>query len=85
MEIDTRLLKFHQLVQSVWLWRIKEYRILPSQIHHTGRYVGQLEIHGQKRLRMWTKVNATAFAGNNWLITSEPVDFKAEEIIILTR
>ena len=60
------------------------YSTFENGIHQTGRYVGQLEIHGQKRLRTWTKVNATAFAGNNWLITSEPVDFKAGEIIILT-
>jgi hypothetical protein len=52
--------------------------------HQPGRHHGQLEVHGQKRLRTWTKVNTTAFAGNNWLITSEPVDFKAGESIILT-
>eukprot|EP01036_Dinobryon_divergens_P027890 gene27890-36744_t len=60
------------------------YSTFSNGIHQTGRYVGQLEIHGQKRLRTWTKVNTTAFAGNNWLITSEPVDFKAGEIVILT-
>ena len=60
------------------------YTTFATGAHQSGRYVGQLEVHGQKRLRTWTFVNTTAFAGNNWLITSEPVDFKAGESVILT-
>ena len=52
--------------------------------HTSGRNHGQLEIHGQKRIRTWTKVAATATAGTFTVITSEAVDFKAGESVILT-
>ena len=52
--------------------------------HVSGRNHGQLEIHGQKRLRTWTKVAATSTAGTFTVITSELVDFKAGDIVILT-
>jgi hypothetical protein len=52
--------------------------------HLPGRLQGQLEIHGQKRLRTWTKLEATANAGDDFILTSEPVDFKAGEIVVLT-
>lgn len=52
--------------------------------HMPGRDQGQLEVHGQKRLRTWTKLNETAVEGQTWLITSEPVDYRAGEKVILT-
>lgn len=52
--------------------------------HLTGRDQGQLEVHGMKRLRTWTKLNETARAGQSWIITAEPVDFKGGETVILT-
>lgn len=45
---------------------------------------GILEIHGEKRLRTWTKLNYTANAGDNFIITSERVDFKQGEQIVIT-
>ena len=52
--------------------------------HLPSRYMGQLEVHGAKRLRTWTKVNETCYAGSNFLITSEPVDFKPGDRVIVT-
>ena len=57
--------------------------------HTSGAHIpagnkGHIEIHGQKRLRTWTKINQTAYAGDSWLITSEPVDFKDGEEVVLT-
>ena len=52
--------------------------------HLPGRYMGQLEVHGAKRLRTWTKVNETCYAGTNYLITSEPVDYKAGDRVVVT-
>lgn len=62
---------------------------LPMTQYMTGQHMpsrtqGQLEVHGQKRLRTWTKLNETAVEGQMWLITSEPVDYKAGERVILT-
>ena len=45
---------------------------------------GQLEVHGQKRMRTWTKLHATVPQGQSWLLTSEPVDYKEGEIVVLT-
>jgi len=53
-------------------------------MHMSSRNQGQLEIHGKKSLRTWTKVDTTAYAGDNYLITSEPVDFQPGETVILT-
>ena len=44
---------------------------------------GALEIHGAKRLRTWTKLGETAHAGSDFIVTSEPVDFKLGERIII--
>jgi hypothetical protein len=52
--------------------------------HLPGRHQGQLEIHGSKRLRTWTKLDVTAEAGQMHLVTAEPVDFKNGEIVIVT-
>jgi hypothetical protein len=52
--------------------------------HMPGRDQGQLEVHGSKRLRTWTKLDATANAGDHWLLTSERVDFKRGEVVIVT-
>jgi hypothetical protein len=52
--------------------------------HVPGRYTGQLEVHGKKRLRTWTFVAHTAHAGSWNITTLEPVDFAAGEKVILT-
>ncbi len=52
--------------------------------HFPGRDQGQMEIHGAKRLRTWTKLNETAVPGQNYIITSEPVDYADGETVILT-
>ncbi len=62
---------------------------VPNLSKATGQHVpsrtqGQLEIHGRKRLRTWTKVNETAYPGQNYIITSEPVDYAYGENVILT-
>jgi hypothetical protein len=64
-------------------------RGLPRAEHMTGQHMpgrdqGQLEVHGSKRLRTWTKLDATANAGDHWLLTSERVDFKRGEVVIVT-
>eukprot|EP00607_Mallomonas_marina_P005433 CAMPEP_0182439766 /NCGR_PEP_ID=MMETSP1167-20130531/86632_1 /TAXON_ID=2988 /ORGANISM="Mallomonas Sp, Strain CCMP3275" /LENGTH=3836 /DNA_ID=CAMNT_0024633535 /DNA_START=462 /DNA_END=11972 /DNA_ORIENTATION=- len=51
--------------------------------HHPGKDTGQLEIHGQRRLRTWTKLAETAIAGDNFIITSEKVDFAPGESLVL--
>jgi len=48
-----------------------------------SRYVGQLEIHGKKRLRTWTNLNETAYAGSNIIVTAEPVDFAPGELLVV--
>jgi hypothetical protein len=53
-------------------------------VHMPGRHMGQLDVHGAKRMRTWTKLNSTAYAGTNFVITSEPVDFQPGESVILT-
>eukprot|EP01035_Chromulina_nebulosa_P018019 gene18019-23659_t len=55
-----------------------------SGFHLPGKDQGQLEIHGQKRLRTWTKLAKTAYAGSSIILTSEPVDFKAGDILVLS-
>jgi hypothetical protein len=52
--------------------------------HHMTGTSGSLEIHGAKRLRTWTKLNTTAYAGQNFIVTSEPVDFALGEMIVIT-
>ena len=52
--------------------------------HIPARYVGQLEIHGKKRLRTWTFLAETAVAGSNFFVTLEKVDFAPGEMLILT-
>ena len=49
-----------------------------------GRHMGQLDVHGTKRMRTWTKLNSTAYAGTNFVVTAEPVDFQPGEAVILT-
>lgn len=56
------------------------YNPLP---HAPGPEMGQLEIHGQKRIRTWTKLSETAKAGDNFVVTAEPVDFKPGEIVVV--
>lgn len=55
---------------------------------HDGEHIalgnlGRLDIHGEKRMRTWTKLNETAPAGIDYLVTVEPVDFKAGEKIVI--
>jgi hypothetical protein len=52
-------------------------------IHLPSRNTGQLEVHGKKRLRTWTKLNQTAYAGDDFVVTSERVDFADGEKVIL--
>jgi hypothetical protein len=47
------------------------------------RNVGQLEVHGKKRLRTWTKLAQTANAGDSYIATSEKVDFAPGEVLII--
>ncbi|CAM9185240.1 unnamed protein product, partial [Ectocarpus fasciculatus] len=51
--------------------------------HAPGADMGQLEVHGLKRMRTWTKLSVTANAGDNFVVTTEPVDFKAGEIVVI--
>ena len=56
---------------------------------HDGEHVmsankATLKIFGEKRLRTWTHINETAFAGQDFIITSEPVDFRPGELLVLT-
>ena len=51
--------------------------------HPPGPDMGQLEVHGLKRLRTWTKLSVTANAGEDFVVTSEPVDFKAGETVVI--
>ena len=52
-------------------------------VHVPGRFTGQLEIHGKKRLRTWTKLSETAYAGSSEVVTAEKVDFAPGEKLIL--
>jgi hypothetical protein len=45
---------------------------------------GVLDIHGIPRLRVWTKVAATAAAGDSSIEVAEAVDYAAGETIIIT-
>ena len=53
-------------------------------MHVSSRFTGELEVHGQKRMRTWTFVNHTAPRGSYNITTLEPVDFRPGEKIILT-
>ena len=46
--------------------------------------VGQLEIHGKRRMRTWTKLATTAEAGSTSILLSEEVDWKPGETIVLS-
>lgn len=48
------------------------------------RNKGILDIHGAVRTRTWTKIAETAFAGQDYVITSEDVDFKEGDRVILS-
>lgn len=48
-----------------------------------SRYVGELEIHGKRRLRTWTNLNETAYAGSTIIVTAEPVDFAPGELLVI--
>jgi hypothetical protein len=63
----------------------KGFVVSPSDtgLHLPGRNQGQLEVHGKKRLRTWTKLSETAYAGQNYIVTSEEVDFVAGERLVL--
>jgi hypothetical protein len=52
-------------------------------MHLPGQNVGQLEIHGKKRLRTWTKLAETAYAGSRYIVTAEMVDFATGELLVL--
>lgn len=52
-------------------------------VHMPSRTMGQLEIHGKKRLRTWTKINQTVFAGSDHFFTSERVDFAPGETLVV--
>ena len=45
---------------------------------------GTLDIHGRPRLRVWTKLGATAVAGSRAFTTAEACDFAPGDIIVLT-
>ncbi len=49
----------------------------------SSRTTGQLEVHGEKRLRSWTKLSQTAFAGDDFFTTAEPVDFREGDILVI--
>ena len=52
-------------------------------VHIPSRTMGQLEVHGKKRLRTWTKLAQTAYAGDDFFVTAEPVDFAPGEILVI--
>lgn len=52
-------------------------------MHIKSNTVGQLELHGSKRMRTWTKLSTTAYAGDSVIYTAEPVDFKPGDEIFL--
>eukprot|EP00049_Salpingoeca_infusionum_P016727 m.345219 g.345219 ORF g.345219 m.345219 type:complete len:3928 (+) comp16139_c0_seq5:247-12030(+) len=52
--------------------------------HKTSVDKGVLDIHGRPRMRTWTKVATTIPAGATELTVSEPVDFEAGELLIIT-
>ena len=56
---------------------------LDSGFYLPGKDTGQLELHGRKRLRTWTKLAKTANAGDNYFVTSERVDFAPGENLVL--
>lgn len=62
---------------------IAKFEMVPGR-HIPSRDQGQLEIHGKKRLRTWTKVNSTIEAGQDFFYTLEPVDFAAGEQVVIT-
>ena len=56
---------------------------LDSGFYLPSRNTGQIELHGRKRLRTWTKLRQTAHAGDNFFVTSERVDFAPGENLVL--
>jgi hypothetical protein len=52
-------------------------------IHYPSRTMGQLEIHGRKRLRTWTFLNETAYAGQNYFKMTEKVDWAPGEKLVM--
>jgi len=56
---------------------------LDSGFYLPGKDTGQLELHGRVRLRTWTKLAQTAYAGQSFIVTSEEVDFSPGESLVL--
>ena len=56
---------------------------LATGFYLPGKDTGQLELHGKVRLRTWTKLAKTAYAGQMYFITAEKVDFAPGEQLIL--
>ena len=52
--------------------------------HHTASEKGVMKIFGQPRLRTWTKIRDTAPKGQDFIVTSEPVDFQSGDVLIIT-
>ncbi len=48
------------------------------------QFRGSMDIHGQPRLSVWTKLNTTAFAGTSTIVTVDAVDYQAGEHIVIT-
>jgi len=60
-----------------------------NPVHESGNGVpasdiGILDIHGQPRLRVWTKVAQDALAGTNTVVTAEDVDYQPGDKLVLT-
>lgn len=49
-----------------------------------GDATGSLEIHGEPRRRVWTKVAATIPAGSATVTTAEDVDFRPGDVVVVT-
>ena len=53
-------------------------------MHVSALNMGRIDIHGEPRLRTWTKLNETAYAGTNYFITSDPVDWRSGDKLVIT-
>ena len=59
--------------------------MMPSSgMHVYHDYMGRMDIHGEPRLRTWTKLNETAYSGTNFFVTSEPVDWRSGDMLVIT-
>lgn len=49
----------------------------------SSKSFGQVEIYGQPRVVSWTKLAKSALQGQSYIITSDPNDFKAGDVLII--